>query len=476
VDIIAYAWDHPAPRTIVIISGDADLAYMIGTLRMRKYQVILISPNGTHASLTNQASVNLDWTTDCRRMDMDDTRRGLPSPHPPPSPHQFPSPSFLFTHYPKNNFLSKVQEVEPPMVELQGMPTARRYQMPTFPHLHSPDRFDIFGDLGGSFPSPRVSNGMFDLGDGRPQPGGPACQVRSDSAPPGIYSTHSPASAGSFGRMPSSAKGKQREFPITEPEDIGPQSPLSTKIPEEPRMAEDFFTSLHGPSAKMSITPLATGASTRSSASSQDSTFSVVQFPPSSTPTSAEPNNDNDNATERGKSPATVIIAPEFTPKTPVVHETEKGSGSTPSPRKEEAILTKDSPRASLPIQSQVPDPIQPSPTPVPPSQKAPPPKKTILNAHTGPSLTPLKQTGRSPAPSVPPHFQVLLDTLRRYGGSYNKSLLPTQLLTRDPAVYKKAQVSRYTPYIAAAIKAGLVWEVTKIDKGLCICLTEGYM
>ena len=446
---------------------------------MRKYQVILISPNGTHASLTNQASVNLDWTTDCRRMDMDDTRGGPPSPHLPPSPHQFPSPSFLFTHYPKNNFTSKVQEVDPPMVELQGMPTARRRQMPTFPHLHSPDRFDIFGDLGRSFPSPRVSNDMFELGDGRPQPRGPACQVRSDSAPPGIYSTHSPASAGSFGRMLSSAKGKQREFPITEPEDIGLQSPLFAKIPEESRMAEDFFTSLHEPSAKMSITPLATGASTRSSASSQDSTFSVVQFPPSSTLTSAEPvNNDNDNATERGKSPATITIAPPqgFTLKTPVVHETEKVLGLTPSPRKEEAILTKDSPRANLPIQPQMPNPIQPSPTPVPPSQKASPPKKKFLNAQAGPSLTPLKQTKPSPAPSVPPHFQVLVDTLRRYGGSYNKSSLPTLLLSCDPAVYKKAQVSKYTLYIAAAIKAGLVWEVTKIGKGLCICLTEDYM
>jgi hypothetical protein len=389
---------------------------MIGTLRMRKYEVILISPNGTQTGFANQASVNLDWIADGHRRDMDDARGGQSSPqppssHPPSPPHQFPSPSFpspplpaangFYSHYPKTNFLSKGQEIDPPVVDLRGMPTARGRQKLGFSHS---DKFNIFGDMGGSFPLPSVSNGMFGLGDGRSQPH-PARQVRSDSAPPGIYTIHSPVSpldSNGFGRMPSSAKGEQRKFPITELEDIAPQPSLTAKLPEEPPMAEELFTSMH-PSAKMKA--------------------------PMSVPTSAEPG-----------SPSTTIMI---------------------SPREEEAISTKESPRADLLIQPQTPDP---SPTPPLPSQKASLSKDT--NAQAGPSSTPQK--------FVPPHFRVLVNTLRQHGGSYIKSSLPSLLLKRDQAVYKKAQVSKYTPYIAAAVEARLVREVVT-SKGLCISLTEEY-
>ena len=398
---------------------------MIGTLRMRKYDVILISPNGTNKNFANQASVNLVWIADSHRRDMDDARGGQPSPQPPsPRPpssqHQFPSPSFPSPPHPavngfysKANFLSKAQEIDPPVVELRRMPTARGRQKPVFSHS---DRFNIFGDLGGSFPSPSVSdNGMFKLEDSRSQPHSPR-QVRSDSAPPGTYTMDSPVSpldGNGFGTIP---KGKQREFPITELEGIVPQSSLTAKLPEDPPMAEGLFTSIQ-PSEKIKA--------------------------PLSVPTSANPVNiDNDNTTERGKSPSTTIMT---------------------SPRKE-VISTKESPRADLPIQPQAPDP---SLTPLVPSQKAPPSKQT----------TPKAQAGRSSKPSqkyVPPHFQVLVDTLRQHGGSCIWSSLPSLLLKRDQAVYKKAQVSKYTRYIATAVEANLVREVVT-NEGCFISLTEAY-
>ena len=388
---------------------------------MRKYEVILISPNGTHTSFVNQASVNLDWIGDGHRRDMDDARGAKPSPQPPSPPHfsspflspPLPAANEFYSHYQKTNFSSKGQEIDPPVVDLRGMPTARGRQKPVFPHS---DRFNILGDLGGSFPLPNVSNGMFGLGDNRSQPH-PARQVRSDSAPPGIYTIHSPVSPNGFGGMASSAKGKQRRFPITELEDIAPQPPLTAKLPEEPPMTEGSFTSMH-PSAKMKA--------------------------PLSAPTSAEPVSidDNDNTTER-RSPSTTTMI---------------------SPREEEAVSTKESPRADLPIQPQAPDP---SPTPLPPSQKAPPSKDTTVNAQAGPSSTPSQKY-------VPPHFQVLVNTLRQHGGSYLKSSLPSLLLMRDQAVYKKAQVSKYTSYIATAVKAKLVQEVVT-TQGPCISLTEEY-
>jgi hypothetical protein len=137
--------------------------------------------------------------------------------------------------------------------------------------------------------------------------------------------------------------------------------------------------------------------------------------------------------------------------------------------------LTKDSPRAEMLIQPQV---SKPSPTPLPPSQKATPSKKTSLNAQAGPSSTPIAQAGPSSAPSnrqVPSHFQVLVDTLRQNGGFCTHSSLPSLLLSRDPGVYKKAQVSKYTRYIEAAMTAGLVQKITKA-KSLCICLSGEYL
>ena len=64
------------------------LAYMIAALRMRNCQVVLMSPSGTHPTLTNQASVNLDWIA-ADAADMDDPC-GRSSSHQLP-PSLFPS-------------------------------------------------------------------------------------------------------------------------------------------------------------------------------------------------------------------------------------------------------------------------------------------------------------------------------------------------------------------------------------------------
>jgi len=398
-----------------------------------------MSPSGTHASLTNQASVNLDWTTgianiDGRRTDMDDSRAGQPSPrlppsprpppspHPPPLPNLFSSPSFppppvLATNglffYPRTNFSSGAQE-EP--IELQGMPTRGR-ERSIFPHSCEPDRFNIFGGLGGSFASPKIVNGMFGLGDGpsfaRPQPRGPARQVRSDSAPPEIvYSPSRPCSppeSNDFGGLASSAK---REFPITEPEDVA---------------------------------PLTSG--TRSSVTTHNSAFSVIQFPPSTAPPSVEPVSiDNNDTTDRGKKPATIIVlAPQVptsaTPKSPAVRNTEKVSAPPGKEEMSKAISTKDSPR---PVQPQAP-----SLTPPLGSKKAPPLKGMTVDAQAGPSRL-----------SSPMQFRVLVDTLRQHKEPYHKNQLPSALLACDPDVYKKANVRKYKDYLAAAVGAGLIQEV----------------
>ncbi|KAJ7044770.1 NYN domain-containing protein [Mycena alexandri] len=66
VDMLAYAIDHPTPATIILISGDRDFAYAVAILRLRRYDVVVISLPlpGAHISLRSQASVYLDWNVD----------------------------------------------------------------------------------------------------------------------------------------------------------------------------------------------------------------------------------------------------------------------------------------------------------------------------------------------------------------------------------------------------------------------------
>ena len=62
---MAFIKDNPPPATIILISGDRDFAYLLSTVRWRKYNVVLISNSFmTHESLTVQASVVYDWKSD----------------------------------------------------------------------------------------------------------------------------------------------------------------------------------------------------------------------------------------------------------------------------------------------------------------------------------------------------------------------------------------------------------------------------
>ena len=65
VDIMAFIKDNPPPTTIILISGDRDFAYLLSTIRWRKYNVVLITNSFmTHESLTAPASFVYDWQSD----------------------------------------------------------------------------------------------------------------------------------------------------------------------------------------------------------------------------------------------------------------------------------------------------------------------------------------------------------------------------------------------------------------------------
>ncbi|KAL1717293.1 NYN domain-containing protein [Schizophyllum commune] len=97
-DMLVFALDHPAPATIVLISGDRDFAYVASILRRRMYNVVLIchSTPGPHKSLLQQVSTHVDWNTQVLGLpssSLDHLRRPsaqAPAPLRPPLP---PPPS-----------------------------------------------------------------------------------------------------------------------------------------------------------------------------------------------------------------------------------------------------------------------------------------------------------------------------------------------------------------------------------------------
>ncbi|KAI5828055.1 DUF537-domain-containing protein [Schizophyllum commune Tattone D] len=93
-DMLVFALDHPAPATIVLISGDRDFAYVASILRRRMYNVVLIchSTPGPHKSLLQQVSTHVDWNTQVLGLpssSLDHLRRPsaqAPAPLRPPLP------------------------------------------------------------------------------------------------------------------------------------------------------------------------------------------------------------------------------------------------------------------------------------------------------------------------------------------------------------------------------------------------------
>jgi len=109
VDIMAFIKDNSPPATIILISGDRDFAYLLSTIRWRKYNVVLISNSFmTHESLTIQASVTYDWKSDILK-----TR----PPPKPPSPGSQTSTSLASLTTPQqsdSSHESGIRAVDPP--------------------------------------------------------------------------------------------------------------------------------------------------------------------------------------------------------------------------------------------------------------------------------------------------------------------------------------------------------------------------
>ncbi|KAF8162983.1 NYN domain-containing protein [Crassisporium funariophilum] len=543
VDMIAFAWDHPTPRTVVVITNDRDLAYAISMLRMRKYSVVLMSALGAHQDLTSQASANLDWTRGVLGingdiMDNDEFTHHFSSPHMPsssayplpPPPPQGPAPS-------APPFTPRYQTAEP-------NPSSRRhhessYEPPTTVELHElpgrarrnsvfsksfePDRFNVYGAVGADYSSPKVRGSVFGMGDGplfsRSQSRGPQ-PTRADSAPPGIvYASNAPSNFSPprddppntfFGSFTTPSKGKQREFPIAEPEDIAPHAPLGSddavKAPYFVSMFEPFGEKMTPLQYQANISSPASGrarsmrSASTSTASGDDSIFSLVQHPQSSStpPSAEEPHlaSDKNQVDDRKPTeeqivqiPATTQIitaaaVPPATPPVPIYLPPSRRNSAAdikvPAPivpqineGANKAVQTKDKfePKAR-PDNATLPTKVLP-PVPGKPAAKATAPQTPQPTA-SGSQTAPV--TSVQTTPLVPPtQFRTLVEVLRQTPRTpVSKSILGAALLQRNPMIYQTSGHKKFTVHIYAAVQAGIVQE-TFAKKKPCVSLIAPY-
>ena len=504
----------------MVITADRDVAYGISTLRMRGYRVVVVSPSGTPEDLSAQASVNLELTRALLGLKQDlgvDEFPNRPVPtaepftqqqhaaRPPSSTNQYQKPSVVGTN-----------QYEKPSAgfELRDLPTARARRDSVF----SFDRrkFDVFR---GMEDLPATSNvGSFGLGNGPlfPRPQSRAemqSRSRADSVPPNVFSTGALPAYGSFEENGNGSshgpgsKGKQRELPLTEPEDIAPYPgeafshiPYSGSVfkpfgEKQPPFQSAF--SFSPPRNKPLVTRSSSNSSATSESTSRESHFSLVQFPESNVEASTAPTSaDNVTITHNQQSPQKPEIVIE------VVNE----------PRKSPPLPSEAAPQPSPPISSSVNETAQKGTQtsavpnvntlataeetstsllvpPVPTDKVAQPPtvaaKETAnpaISSNTPPIMIagsskqaapaissntlPTRIAGSSkqaaaasqpnPRPSVPAHFQLLADVLRR-NGAMKKQFIGEALHKSDPDVYSNSKYKKLKTLVSAAAKAGIV-------------------
>ncbi|RDB24035.1 hypothetical protein Hypma_008810 [Hypsizygus marmoreus] len=113
VDMLAHAIDHPAPSTIILISGDRDFAYAVSILRLRRYRVVVVSLPGVHASLKAQASSFLDWNAEVLGVDMTD--------------HSQPPSAARYDERRRMTMSSRQSQVHPEKPNITPTPLSTRY-------------------------------------------------------------------------------------------------------------------------------------------------------------------------------------------------------------------------------------------------------------------------------------------------------------------------------------------------------------
>jgi hypothetical protein len=282
------------------------------------------------------------------------------------------------------------------------------------------------------------------------------------------------------------SKGKQREYLLSEPEDIAPYPGQFSHIPYSGSVFERFGEKRPPFQTAFSFSPprnepQVTHSSPNSSASStsRNSPFSLVAAPEPDAETSTPPTSADvfpfvHNQQSQQKAEIVIEVANERTksPPPPSGKQTEAAPQISPpfsssvNETAQKATQTSTGPNVkTIAIVEETSTPVLVPPVPTdkaaqPPTVAAKEPAKPASSSNTLPTMIAGSSKQAAPAskpnpkPRVPAPFQVLADVLRK-NGAMKKSALGTALLSSNPNAY--SGYKNLTTLLSAATKEGIV-------------------
>ena len=434
MDLIAQAWDTSPPHTFVVITADRDLAYAISTLRMRGYRVVVISPSGTH-DIFAQASATIELTRALLGLKQDAgvdafLNESVPTAHPTSSTTQYPTMRSTFgTHErPSGGF------------ELHDLPKARARRDSFFSHSR---KFDVFG---GMEDIPATSDaGSFGLGGVPLFPRSQSraemqSRLRADSAPPNMFSTGAfPPYGENRNQSPNrpASKGKQREFPLDEPEDIAPYPGPFSHIP----YSGSAFDPFGGERQSFKSRAMDSLSDSSASSTSKDSPFSLVQAPESNVETSTAPTSADTFPFTHNQPPRKAEIVIE------VVNEPARKS---PPPPPVNPAQTDTPAQKSPPISSSVNQTAKKATLSTGPEVKIPAPAQKIST----PILVPPAPTNKVVQPPTVAAKEAAKPAMSSNAPPVGSSMVPPQAVPASSFKQAAPAISSNTPPIAGPSKA----------------------
>jgi len=444
---MAYAIDNPAPSTFILITGDRDFAYVVSILRLRRYQIILVTLPTAHASLTSQASICVDWLSEVlepvqRPPNVSGNRTELPSLGAPP-PRDRPGEN----SYPPSRTSSSPQYMRQSMdfggrsEEIGDLPQFLRNANQRRQSPHS-------SNSGRAFVPER--NQLMDLSATTEQLEMPSSRPITLPFGPSGRNVHHSAS------------------PLVTQTVISPQTQRQNLLPPFVNKLSNVALTpdkLHDPGLPIdgNAEDTSTLNQTISDISPPAEEFALLL--PSQRPASAPGSLPSSPPTTNQGSPipCTPIMTPTPVQDLPSVGRALPGANKSLVPievvaplisnppilavEKTEAVKQMSSPRVTVAVPSATPATVVPS------KQTSTIPAQQV--AIGGPTVPPPTST-----PVVPPTFRILVECLQSTKSKGHlrplRSVVSVQI-SKNGTTYKAAGVTKFSQYVALAEKQGIV-------------------
>lgn len=415
VDMLAFAIDHPAPATIILISGDGDFAYALSTLRNRGYDVVLIAPKCASASIKCVASQLLDWDSDVLARATN-------------------APSVLWAR--QYRTLADLDEgSDPPVVESKfdrGVPEALEESLKQVPTANPVEKASMAKHTAGPGSPHTDSDGMQGLRHsilpwtlyGHLLPGcRPPSPASSDTAASENSLSSSSTSASSVITSPTLSPATQSPIIMTSSVVLSPEHPVSPAGVRAEVAGSTQSGSSEGAAAAGPATPGGMEASSAEARAANSLPASV----PTSTPAPSFP---------------TTNVAKTLLPSVPMF------------------VRASSSPAAAAELSSSPPTIVSPP--------SVTPPIRPVTVAPQASVSTATRVPARNPGASVPDRFRPLVQYLEHARRSGKSSIEWVTLATEfwpQKGNYERAGTRKFRQYMNGAVNENIV-NVTAVGTG----------